>query len=280
VKAIPFIKMQGIGNDLVLIDARKLGRLNWPALARQMSDRHFGIGSDGLLIVGPSRTADARMRMFNPDGSEDFCGNGVRCVGIYLYEYGSVRKEALELETLAGRKTLHVHGSGGHARSVTVNMGVPVFEPKRLPTLIRREPIVAYPLRIGGCTFKLTCLSMGTPHAVIFGRELPADDLFFSVSPKIESHRLFPERISVMWAKLESKRRIRIRIWERAVGESFACGTGACATLVAAKLQNLAGPVASVVSRGGTLRIRWDGDVLKTGPARVVFNGIWPRRHS
>jgi len=275
-KPIPFTKMQAIGNDLVLVDARKLPHRQWAKLARATSDRHFGIGSDGLLVVLPSRRADARMRMFNPDGSEDFCGNGTRCVGIYLYEHGGLRKETLTLETLAGVKTLRVRTRRGHARAVTVNMGPPIFEPARLPARIRRQPILRHPVRIGGRTYRLTCLSMGTPHAVIFAPRLPSDERLSAVSPQIECHRLFPERISVIWAVAEGRKRLRIRIWERAVGESLACGTGACAALVAARLLDLTEASADVASKGGTLHVRWDGDVFKTGPAHEVYQGTWP----
>lgn len=272
---LPFVKMEATGNGLILIDARRLPRRNWSALARSMCDHDRGIGSDGLLVVLPSKTSDARMRMFNPDGTEDFCGNGIRCVGVFLYNQGGICKEHLMLETLAGQKTLRVEVRRGRATGVEVNMGGPVFEPRLLPARTHRNPIVDYPLQAAGRRVRVTCLSMGTPHAIIFVRKLPDDPSFLRVSRALERHRLFPERTSVIWAVVETRQRLSIRIWERGVGETLGCGTGACSTLVAARLKGLCDEAASVVSRGGSLRIHWNGDVFMTGSARKVFEGRW-----
>jgi len=275
-KELPFVKMEAVGNDLILVDARCLPKLDWTKIACKMCDRHFGVGSDGLLVILSSDSADARMRMFNCDGTEDMCGNGLRCVAVYLHDNAGFNKQELNIETLSGIKNVKIQQRQGKARSVTVNMGPPIFAPDLLPTKIQEEPILRYPIRINRRTFKVTCLSMGTPHAVTFVRKLPNDELFLTVSPKIEKHRLFPERTSVIWAKVEGNNRIATRIWERATGESLGCGTGACAALVAAKLLKKSNNQAYVTSKGGSLHVRWDGDVFKTGPAYEVFSGMWP----
>ena len=271
-----FIKLQATGNDFILLDQRsgEMPEDALPTLTQSLCDRHFGVGGDGLLLVGNSASADFRMRMFNPDGTEDMCGNGLRCVVRYLMELGKTREAHWRIETLVG--TRQVSGSlvDGRAR-IAVNMGKPTFEPGLLPSLIDVNPIVDYPLKVEGETFLVTSLSTGTPHTCLFPSAPVDDKTFFHVSPRIEQHRCFPERTSVLWVCPESADHLALRIWERAVGETLACGTGACAALVAAHLKGLTGRRARVQSRGGTLEVSWQDDdtLVKTGPAEIVFTG-------
>ncbi len=293
---IPFIKLQATGNDFVLIDLRTKhpslsarphtpapllscsagSCLDYSILARTMCDRHFGVGSDGLLIVLDSEEADFRMRFFNPDGTEDMCGNGTRCVVRYAMECDEANQAVYRIETIAGVKGVTGRREG-NAAQISVNMGNPSFAPETLPTSIEANPIVDYPLRVTDQTVIVSSISTGTPHTCIFMTGPVEEAMFQTVSPQIENHECFPERTSVLWIQRKAKDHLCVRIWERGIGETLACGTGACAAVVAANMKGIVGRRAHVESRGGVLEIEWrgDGSLIKTGPADLVFRGTW-----
>lgn len=266
-----FTKMQGLGNDYIYLDCTKHSPENLPALARQVSDRHFGIGSDGLICVCPSTRADFRMRMFNADGSEgEMCGNGIRCVGKFVYDKGLTRKTELQIETLAGIKELKLTITAGQVSAVTVNMGIPVAgSPLLIP--------------VAGKNYPGTPISMGNPHLVIFLDEIASLDLP-KIGPIFETHPLFPQRINTEFVKIVDRTQLAMRVWERGSGETLACGTGACASAVVAYLSGQTDPTVTVHLLGGDLYIQCmeepDGTavsaVFMTGPAVAVFEGDWP----
>lgn len=276
-KHIPFVKMQAAGNDFILLDALHSGPLPWPELARWMAARHFGVGADGLLTLMPSQVAEFRMRMFNPDGSEDMSGNGLRCLVKYLHDRGLAAQEEVPLETIAGVRKTWLLEQEGKQSIIRAEMGVPSLRPADLPMGVEAETALRYPLEVGGLVWKVNCVSVGTPHAVIFASEEVIRDAFDRVSPEIETHPLFPERISVDWCHPEGKGLLRVRVWERAVGETLACGTGACAAAVAGGLLGHCGGEVDVRLPGGTLKVSWQpGEVVfLTGPAEEVFRGVW-----
>lgn len=272
-----FTKMQGLGNDYVYVDLTRERVENPSALAVAVSRPHFGVGADGLVLIGPSRCADFSMRIFNADGSEsEMCGNATRCVGKYVYERGLARRERITLETLAGIKTLYLTVEDGVVSRVRVDMGAPVLDGKEIPTTLGTGRVLRQPLEVDGRAFEVTCVSMGNPHAVIFLNE---DVETFDVGrygPLIERHAAFPHRTNVEFAQVKEAGRIRMRVWERGSGVTLACGTGACATAVAASLCGLAGRRAIVELDGGELLVEWAEDtVYKTGPASFVFDGEW-----
>lgn len=279
-----FVKMHGTGNDFVVVNGRGLDA-DWPALAVAMNDRHFGIGGDGLIVALPSQTADLRMRMFNPDGSEaEMCGNGLRCLAKYAIERGlaTPRDGTIRVETLAGVLTCRVwHDERGKVERVRLGMGQPRLDPREIPVLAEQAPpVTGLPIAVDGHELAVTCVSMGNPHAVWFA---PHDfDLasypLHVVGPLVEHHPLFPRRVNFEVAVVERPKRIRVRVWERGAGLTLACGTGACAVAVAARLNGLIGDAADIVLPGGTLHIEWDGagEVFLTGPAVEVFTGDWP----
>lgn len=271
-----FTKMHGLGNDYIYINGFKEQIENPGEVSIKISDRHFGIGSDGIVLILPSETCDFRMRMFNNDGSEaEMCGNASRCVAKYIYDFGLTDKEEISLETLAGVKILKMQVVDGKVETVTVNMGKPILKPADIPVLFDGEMAVAKDLDVDGQIFKVTCVSMGNPHAVTFVQEV--DDYPLSeVGPKIENHKLFPRRINAEFAQIVDRGTIKMRVWERGSGETLACGTGACATLVAAALNDLTERKAKLQLLGGNLDIEWneaDGNVYMTGPATTVFQG-------
>ena len=275
-----FTKMQGIGNDYIYLDCVSCPMPADPsALALRISDRHFGVGSDGLVLICGSDAADFRMRMYNADGSEaEMCGNAARCVGNYVYERGLTRKTEISLETGAGVKQLSLTLSDGGVDSVTVDMGTPELRPALIPVDLPEDgPAVDVPVTVDGRTFRGTAVSMGNPHFVIFQQEVETFPLE-TWGPQIESHPLFPRKVNTEFARVEDRSHIRMRVWERGSGETLACGTGACATLVAAVLNGLTDRQATLRLLGGDLDIRWDaetGHVLMTGPAEFVFDGEW-----
>lgn len=277
-----FVKMQGTGNDFVLVDGREMER-DWPKLAREMCRRHFGIGSDGLLVVLPSRTADVRMRMFNPDGSEaEACGNGIRCFAKYAVESGMARGEGLSVETLAGIREVQLFGEGGLVHRVRVGMGRPRLGAGDIPATLEggkvAVPILDYPLVIEGRRLPLTLVSMGNPHAVCFLDE-PVDDFPLSeLGPLVEHHPMFPQRANFEVANRLPGGGIRARVWERGAGATLSCGTGACAIAVAARLHGYIENKVDITLPGGTLTLEWDGggEVYLSGPAGTVFTGEWP----
>jgi diaminopimelate epimerase len=273
-----FTKMHGAGNDYVYVNCfEEPVPADLPALAKTMSHRRFGVGADGLILIRPSSVADARMQMFNADGSEaEMCGNGIRCVAKYVYDRGLSRRETLTIETKAGVLTLAVEASGGSVHRVRVDMGEPVLEAERIPTRLQGRPIADHELTVGGRTVSVTCVSMGNPHCVVFVSQA-SDDLVLGLGPKIETDDRFPARTNVEFVEVLSPREVRQRTWERGSGETWACGTGASAVCVAGVLTRRT--ERKVVSHllGGDLE--WsaaDNHVYMTGPAEEVFSGDWP----
>lgn len=271
-----FTKMHGLGNDYIFTYIMQEELQNPAILAQKISDRHFGIGGDGLVLILPSDKADIRMRIFNADGSEaEMCGNASRCVGKFVYDNGIIKKERITMETLAGIKTLELRIADGKVDAVRVDMGSPALEPAQIPVVSTKERFIAEPVESDGRVFNVTCVSMGNPHAVIFTDDvdtLPLHDY----GPKLENHSLFPKRTNVEFIQVISRDRIKMRVWERGSGETMACGTGACASVVAAVLNDLCDRKVTVMLPGGELFIEWDeesGHVYKTGPATKVFDG-------
>lgn len=280
--SFPFTKMQAVGNDFVVVEeAAWPAGTDWKAQAVRLCDRKFGIGADGLLLIGRSRIADLRMRMFNPDGTEDMCGNGLRCVIRYAQEHDLFSGSEVHVETLDG-----IHASRRSDNGAwSVSMGIPHFAPQMLPLRVDGARVLDYPLEVAGERLPISVINTGSTHTVIFVDELPADGRFFALSPRIENHPLFPQRTSVIWTRIESAgpdSLVSVRIWERGVGETLGCGTGALAAAVAAiETDRAAGPSIRVRSRGGELTATWDsqspdGKLVLTGPAEVVYSGIAP----
>ncbi len=271
-----FTKMQGAGNDYVYINCFEEKIDDPHTLSKRISDRHFGVGSDGLVLIMPSDTCDFRMRMFNADGSEaQMCGNASRCVGKYVYDHGMTDKKEISLETKSGVKKLKLFVEKGRVSRVCVDMGVPRFEPALIPVLIEGDAVIDEPVVVGDELFRITCVSMGNPHAVIFLSDITGDDLH-RIGAMIENHPLFPERTNVEFVQVLSPQELRMRVWERGAGETLACGTGACASLVAAVANGLADRKATLRLLGGDLEIEWDsisGHLFMTGPAETVFEG-------
>ena len=274
---MPFTKMHGIGNDFLVLDLLRHPvptHFDFAAFARAACERHTGVGADGLLSLESATDESAvRMRMWNPDGSEDMCGNGLRCVA-YLAHLREYVGRTFRVQTLSGAREVHILPGG----LIRVAMGAPHFAPTLVP-LARTEPLIEGTLEIEGRTFQnVTALSTGSTHTVIFSDGPPTEEDFREWSPKIELAPHFPERTSIMWAHPLGANRFAIRIWERGAGETLACGTGACAVAVAARLTKRATGAVEVVSKGGTLEIEWDepnGEIWKTGPAQIVFEGTW-----
>ncbi|MHC4841032.1 MAG: diaminopimelate epimerase [Planctomycetota bacterium] len=279
---IPFVKMEGAGNDYVYIDARKKAPRNLAKLARQMSDRHFGIGSDGLILIRKSRVKAAkyRMQMFNADGSEsEMCGNGLRCVAKFLYDRKLEKNTEFPIETGAGVLHVKVTARNAVVNKVQINMGEPVLERGQIPmTGKKRGNVIGESIKVAGKSYKFTAVSMGNPHCIIFVNKPATDDLVRTVGPVIETHKLFPNRTNVEFVYRESNTLLHQRTWERGAGETLACGTGASAVAVAAHLNGLAGRKVKIKLRGGDLTMHWskaDNSVYMTGPAREVFSGVW-----
>ena len=275
-----FTKMQGLGNDYVYVNCLKETIADPPALAKKISDRHFGVGSDGLIMINPSDKADFEMEMYNADGSRaEMCGNGIRCVAKYVYDYGLTDKTRISVETLAGIKYLDLTVENGKVSLVRVDMGRPILEPENIPVQAEGSRVVDEPLTVDGKEYRMTCVSMGNPHAVIFVdqdvRELPLEQ----IGPSFENHERFPKRINTEFARVLDRRTVEMRVWERGSGETLACGTGTCATAVACVLNGLTEDEITVHLLGGDLYIRWDREndtVYMTGPAETVFDGEWP----
>lgn len=271
-----FTKMHGAGNDYVYINCFEETVDDPSKLAIKMSDRHFGVGGDGVILICPSDKADFRMRMFNADGSEgSMCGNGIRCVGKYVYDRGLTDKTELTIETLAGIKTLLLTVESGSVSSVRVDMGIPSLVSANVPVISDKDEFVDTPVESGGAVYRITCVSMGNPHAVTFVDDVDSLDLQ-AIGPGLESHPLFPERANIEFIQPVDDKTLKMRVWERGSGETLACGTGACASLVASVVGGKCGREADVILLGGTLHILWDendGHVYMTGPAEIVFDG-------
>lgn len=275
-----FTKMHGAGNDYVYVNGfEETLPSDLPDLARRISDRRFGVGGDGLILILPSVKADARMQMFNADGSEaEMCGNGIRCVAKYVYDYGIACKPELQIETKAGVLSVSVSTAGGLVDKVRVDMGPPILAAGRIPTTLPGEPVVNTELQIAGRSFAVTCVSMGNPHCVIFVDQA-TDELVLGYGPKIEVDPHFPARVNVEFIEVISGSEVRQRTWERGSGETWACGTGASAVCVAGVLTGRTGRRIVNHLRGGDLELHWDeadNHVYMTGPAAEVFSGDWP----
>ena len=280
-----FTKMQGCGNDYVYVVCFLEEEIpEDPAkLAIAISDRHFGEGSDGLILICPSEVADARMRMFNADGSEsEMCGNGLRCVAKYVYDYGIATKKTLKIETGRGVLSVDLEISDGHAVRATIDMGEPILESATIPTTLPGKPPLEKVVKYAGGDIegeiKLSCVSMGNPHAVAFVDKI-TDHLVLKVGPLLEKHEVFPRRTNVEFIRVNSRTDLTMRVWERGSGETLACGTGACGAAVAAVLTGRADRKVTIHLVGGDLEIEWresDNHVYLTGPAVEVFSGDWP----
>lgn len=271
-----FTKMHGCGNDYIYVNCLEETVYNPGEVAKVLSDRHFGIGSDGLILIKPSKIADFQMEMYNADGSESaMCGNGVRCIAKYVYDYGLTDKTKIELETKAGIKYLDLKIEDGKVAMVTVDMGSPILEGKKVPVSLDMEQVVAEPITVDEKEYAFTAVSMGNPHAVVFvdSTEKVAIE---KIGPKFERHEMFPEKVNAEFIQILDRKRINMRVWERGTGETLACGTGACASVVACILNGLTDNEVFVHLLGGDLLVRYDqkqNRVFMTGPATVVFDG-------
>ena len=271
-----FTKMQGCGNDYVYVNCFKKNIDDASKVAIKVSDRHFGIGSDGLILIKPSDKADFMMDMYNADGSSSqMCGNGIRCVAKYVYDYGLTDKSKITIETGAGIKNLDLEVEGDHVTEVTVDMGTPITDPKLIPVVSDQDQIVAMPITVDGISYKMTCVSMGNPHAIVFVDDTKTIEIE-KIGPLFENHILFPERTNTEFIHVIDRHTIDMRVWERGSGETLACGTGACASVYACILNGLTEDEVWVRLLGGVLKVRYDKDkhtIFMTGPAVTVFEG-------
>jgi diaminopimelate epimerase len=281
-KNMKFTKMQGLGNDYIYVDCFFENIDNPSFVAKHISDRHFGVGSDGLVLILPSLVADFKMRMFNSDGSEsEMCGNAIRCVGKYVYDNRLTDKTFINIETLAGIKGLDIilennkSDSASRVALVKVDMGEPILIPRDIPVDIYKSIFLSEPLKIDHVFYSTTCVSMGNPHAVIYVDDVstfPLED----IGRKVENHSLFPRKINAEFVQIIDRQTLKMRVWERGAGETLACGTGACAVLVASVLNNVSERKAMIKLLGGDLLIEWQKEnnhVYMTGPAVTVFDG-------
>lgn len=273
---IKFTKMHGLGNDYVYMDAINQKIENREELAKRVSDRHFGIGSDGLILICESKIADFRMQMFNSDGTEaEMCGNGIRCVGKFVYDKGLTNKETVTIETLAGIKTLQLNVENGKVKTVKVDMGEPILEPEKIPVKSKENPVKNLELEVEDKKLKFTCVSMGNPHAITIVENVSEFDVD-KYGKVVEINETFPKKTNVEFIEIIDKQHVKMRVWERGAGETLACGTGACATTVACFLNGLTERKIKVELLGGILDIYWndkDNHVYMTGPAVTVFEG-------
>lgn len=273
---LKFTKMQGLGNDYVYMDAihQKIGNVS--SLAKAVSNRHWGIGADGLILIAQSDMADFKMQMFNPDGSEsEMCGNGIRCVGKFVYDKELTNKTDIKIETLAGIKNLKLKVENKKVKMITVDMGEPILEADKIPVMSDKAPVKNLKIKARDREFLVTCVSMGNPHAVIELEDIETFDVE-KYGKVIESAPIFPNRTNVEFIKIEDRNHIKMRVWERGTGETLACGTGACATTVAGVLNDILDRNIVVKLLGGNLQIEWkeeDNHVYMTGPAVTVFEG-------
>ena len=273
---IKFTKMHGLGNDYVYIDAINQKIENESSLAKFVSNRHFGIGSDGLILICKSEIADFKMRMFNSDGSEaEMCGNGIRCVGKFVYDKGLTNKITVKIETLAGIKTLILNTKDGKVETARVDMGEPILEAEKIPVISTEKTVQNLELEAENKKFKFTCVSMGNPHAITIVENTKEFDVE-KYGKVLEIDKAFPKKANIEFAQIIDRQNINMRVWERGAGETLACGTGACATAVACNLNGLTDRKVNIELLGGTLNIEWnetDNHVYMTGPAVTVFDG-------
>ena len=277
---IEFTKMQGCGNDYVYINGftQKIDPEDKPEWVRKMSDRHFGVGSDGAIFSNPSKIADFEMEMWNADGTRsEMCGNGIRCVGKYVYDKGLTDKTELTVESFGKIKYLTLYVSEGKVDRVRVNMGAPELIAERIPVVCDKEQAIDEPIEVQGKTYHMTCVSMGNPHAVVFMDQV-ADLTIDQIGPYFENHARFPKRVNVEFVKKIDRNNVEMRVWERGTGETLACGTGCCATAVACVLNDVTDDTVTVHVLGGEIEISWDRSenlVYMTGPAETVFEGLY-----
>lgn len=276
-KNLRFTKMQGAGNDYIYINGFEQTIDNPSETAIKLSNRNFGIGSDGLVLILPSKTCDFRMQMFNSDGSEaEMCGNASRCVGKYVFDHELTTKKEITLETNAGVKLITLLDGNAKKRKVRVDMGEPILNPELIPVKITQNPALKYPLKIEDKTWEINCVSMGNPHAVIFTNNIKNLDLP-TIGPKFESNPIFPRKTNTEFVEVIDKKTLNMRVWERGAGETLACGTGACAVAVAAVLNGLTERKVNINLLGGQLEIEWNENnnhVYMTGEAVTVFDGV------
>lgn len=271
-----FTKMQGIGNDYVYVNCFQETVEHPGEVAKLVSDRHFGIGSDGLILIKPSDVADFEMDMYNSDGSRGaMCGNGIRCVAKYVYDYGLTDKTSITVNTASGIKYLDLTIEDGKAVQIRVNMGAPILEPFKIPVISEKEIVLDEPILADGKEYRITAVSMGNPHAVTYIDDVKGLDIE-KIGPQFEHHPIFPDRVNTEFVKVLDRHTVEMRVWERGAGETLACGTGACAVAVASILNGLTEDEVTVKLLGGDLKIYWDRKenlVYMTGPAEVVFDG-------
>lgn len=271
-----FTKMQGLGNDYVYVNCFKETIENPPEMAKKVSNRNFGIGSDGLIMINPSDVADFEMEMYNADGSRsEMCGNGIRCVGKYVYDYGLTEKEHISVETLAGIKYLDLTVEDGKVKLVKVDMGSPELVPENIPIVADGNRVIDEPINVNGTEYRMTGVSMGNPHAVVYVEDVKGLDIE-TIGPAFENHERFPNRVNTEFVKVLDRNTVEVRVWERGSGETMACGTGACAVAVACILNGFTEDKVTVKLLGGDLQIEWDKEADKiymTGPAEVSFDG-------
>ena len=271
-----FTKMQGLGNDYVYVNCFKETIENPPEMAKKVSNRNFGIGSDGLIMINPSDVADFEMEMYNADGSRsEMCGNGIRCVGKYVYDYGLTEKEHISVETLAGIKYLDLTVEDGKVKLVKVDMGSPELVPENIPIVADGNRVIDEPINVNGTEYRMTGVSMGNPHAVVYVEDVKGLDIE-TIGPAFENHERFPNRVNTEFVKVLDRNTVEMRVWERGSGETMACGTGACAVAVACILNGFTEDKVTVKLLGGGLQIEWDKEADKiymTGPAEVSFDG-------
>ncbi len=274
-----FTKMQGLGNDYVYVNCFEETVQHPGETAVKVSDRHFGIGADGLILIKPSERADFEMEMYNADGSRgEMCGNGIRCVAKYVYDYGLTDKTHISIDTLGGIKYVDLIVEAGKAKLIKVDMGRPILETEKIPIIGFGEKAVDAPIQVSGVEYRMTGVSMGNPHAVVFVDDVKGLEIE-KVGPLFENHECFPKRVNTEFAHVLDRKTVEMRVWERGSGETLACGTGACAVAVACVLNGLTDEEVTVKLLGGALQIYWDREkdtVYMTGPAEVVFDGVWP----
>ena len=274
---LKFTKMHGLGNDYVYMDAINQNIENRIELAKFVSDRHFGIGSDGLILICPSKIADFKMQMFNSDGSEaEMCGNGIRCVGKFVYDNGLTDKTTISIETLAGIKILEMKEENGKIKLAKVDMGEPILDPERIPVITQENPVKNLILKAEDREFKFSCVSMGNPHAVTFIKEDVNNFDICKYGRILEIDKAFPNKANIEFVNIIDDKNLKMRVWERGAGETLACGTGACAVAVSAMLNNYTQRKVTVKLLGGDLEIEWNNEnnhVYMTGPATTVFEG-------
>ncbi len=271
-----FTKMQGIGNDYIYINCFEEVVENPSELSIKLSERHFGIGSDGIILIAPSDIADCHMDIYNADGSQAMmCGNGIRCVGKYVYERGIAKKDVLKIDTMSGVKTLFLDIQDGKVMSLKVDMGKPNLAAADIPVILNKEEVINEPIVVEGKEYRITCVSMGNPHCVLF-----VDDVnevhIEEIGPKFECNEIFPKRANIEFVQVMNQNEIKMRVWERGSGETWACGTGACAVAVACAINKKTGRTTTIHLKGGDLKIDWDdktNSVFMQGPAKIVFDG-------